>query len=298
MFDKNKFASILKKILENYNNQSEFARNSNIGRAYISRILNMHLDTPPKPSTLQGIANASRGITTYTELLSVCGYLPFQLNDTTSTSPLDVKLAEVIFKDNIHQLDQYELSEADFSYLTELLVYRKYDSNTMESKLSDFASNHSEAKTLYSMLIKINDSINDALANLNKNGYLYPIPIYKNNKHIDLFLATDIVDYTNYNIPVDMSFNNFFALLIDTDKMFPLLDINDIAIIQKSDELENGQIVAVYSITKECYLIGKLFKYENIIELSYLNSKSERFIINDIKFLGKVIKAENQSAFK
>ena len=88
MFDKNKFANILKKILEQYNNQNEFAHNSHIGRAYISRILNMHLSTPPKPSTLQGIADASKGITTYDELMGICGY---------------IDVIDNFFEDSLHQ---------------------------------------------------------------------------------------------------------------------------------------------------------------------------------------------------
>ena len=296
MFNKENFSDILNKINKEYPNMTEFAKVANFDRTYISKYIHQRLDNPPTPKILMGISNASKGITTYAELLNICGYLPFELND--SVSSLDNKLSEPIFKDSLYKLNEYELLENDLAYLTELLVNRKEDNSIIESKLNDFALKYPESKTLYTVLIEINDNINNALVNLNKNGYLYPIPIYKNNKHIDLFLTTDIVDYTNYNVPVDMSFNDFFALLIDTDKMFPLLDVNDIAIIQKSEELENGQIIAVYSTTKECCLIGKLFRYENIIELSYLNSKSEKFIVNDIKFLGKVIKSENQSAFK
>ena len=298
MFDKEKFSKIINTIVSyHYNNNiAEFARAVPFDRTYASKYLHQRLNTAPPPRTLQKITDASKGVTTYTELLNICGYLPFEINDNISS--LENKLSEAIFTNNLYKLNDFELSETDLAYLMELLVNRKDNNSAIESKLNNFALKYSESKTLYAVLIEINDNINNALINLNKNGYLYPIPTYKNNKHIDLFLATDIVNYTNYNVPVDMSFNDFFALLIDTDKMFPLLDVNDIAIIQKSKELENGQIVAVYSTTKECCLIGKLFRYENIIELSYLNSKSEKFIVNDIKFLGKVIKAENQSAFK
>lgn len=296
MFDQEKFSEILKKIKDSYGSISELANYTHQSRSYFSKYIHLRLNNPPTPKVLEKIANASKGLTTYTELLNICGYLPCELNDNVSS--LDNKLSEAIFKDNLYKLNEYNISETDLSYLMALLVDREDDNSTIESKLNDFALNYPNSKILYTILIEINDNINNALINLNKNGYLYPIPIYKNNKHIDLFLATDIVDYTNYNIPTDASFNDFFALLIDNDKMLPLLDVNDIAIIQKGENLENGQIVAVYSTTKECCLIGKLFKYENIIELSYLNSKSEKFIVNDIKFLGKVIKAENQSAFK
>ena len=263
MFEQEKFSNILKEITNSYGSISELANYTHQSRSYFSKYINLRLDKPPTPKVLEKIANASKGITTYTELLNICGYLPCEINDNVSS--LDYKLSESIFKDNLHKLSKYNLSDSDLSYITNLLVDRKDVNSVIESKLNDFASKYPEAKILYDTLIEINDNINSSLINLNKNGYLYPIPTYKNNKHIDLFLATDIVNYTNYNVPVDMSFNDFFALLIDTDKMFPLLDVNDIAIIQKSKELENGQIVAVYSTTKECCLIGILFRYENII---------------------------------
>ncbi len=297
MFDKNEFANILKKILEEYNNQNEFARNANIGRAYISRILNMHLDTPPKPSTLQGIADASKGISTYNELMQICGYIP--KNATRNLQSLDIQLSESIFNTHISLLNKYDLSDNDILELKKILIERDNTQSSIENQLNNFAMYHSaNAKELFASLIQINDEIENALINLHKNGYLYPIPVYRNTKNIDLLLVSDIVDYVNFSVPSFEEPNNYFALQISDDKMYPLLDVQDIAIIYKTNERINGQIVAAYSITKECCIIGKIFEYENIIELSYFNGKSEKFITNDLTILGKVIKAENQSAFK
>jgi len=296
MFDKEKFGYIIRKINDVYPTQYDFADISDVNRTYLSQYINKKLSAPPKPDILKKIANASKGITTYNELMQICGYIPQSINNSES---LDMQLSKNIFNSNIHLLDKYDLSDSDILELKKILIERDNNHSSIENQLNDFAiHSSSNAKELFATLININDDVSRALVNLHKNGYLYPIPVYRNTKNIDLLLVSNIVDYTNYNVPVDMSFNDFFALLIDTDKMFPLLDVNDIAIIQKVEDLENGQIVAVYSTTQERCLIGKLFKYENIIELSYLNSKSEKFIVNDIKFLGKVIKAENQSAFK
>lgn len=74
MFDKNKFAVILKNINETYNSQRDFAKKSEINRTYLSQYMNMKLEEPPKPKTLQKLANASNGITSYGELMDVCGY--------------------------------------------------------------------------------------------------------------------------------------------------------------------------------------------------------------------------------
>lgn len=75
MFDKFKFAEIIKNIKETYSSQEEFAKKSNIGRTYLSQYMNMKLEEPPKPKILQKLAENSNGITTYNELMSVCGYL-------------------------------------------------------------------------------------------------------------------------------------------------------------------------------------------------------------------------------
>ncbi len=75
MFDRNKFAQIIKNIKETYNSQEEFSQKSNIGRTYLSQYMNMKLKEPPKPKILEKLAKASNGITTYKELLDICGYL-------------------------------------------------------------------------------------------------------------------------------------------------------------------------------------------------------------------------------
>lgn len=74
MFDINKFSIILKNIKEKYSNQEEFAKMSGVGRTYISQYMNKKINTPPKPQLLEKIANASKGITTYDELMQICGY--------------------------------------------------------------------------------------------------------------------------------------------------------------------------------------------------------------------------------
>lgn len=292
MFNKEKFSIIIRNIKNIYDSQEEFSKNSNIGRTSLSQYMNCRLDKPPKPDILKKLSNASKGITTYYELMQVCGYVP----ESTSTNfkSLDTQLAESIFNNHISLLNKYDLSNSDILELKKILIERNEHDSSIESQLNNFAN----TKELFSTLININDEIDSALLNLHKNGYLYPIPVYKNTKNIDLFLVSDIVDYINFNIPSSQSAEDYFALLIDNDNMASLLGVNDIAIIHKEEDFINGQIVAAYSTTRERCIIGKLFKYDDIIEFSYLNAKSEKFIDKDIKFLGKVIRAEIKSAFE
>lgn len=74
-FNKTKFANILKEISEIYGSISAFANETISDRTYLSGFINMKLNNPPTPKVLQGIAKASKGITTYAELMQVCGYL-------------------------------------------------------------------------------------------------------------------------------------------------------------------------------------------------------------------------------
>lgn len=74
MFFKKEFADIIKKISNNYDNQRDFASKSGINRNYLSRYMNLKMDKPPKPAILLRLAEASCGLTTYEDLMRICGY--------------------------------------------------------------------------------------------------------------------------------------------------------------------------------------------------------------------------------
>lgn len=99
MFDKNKFAQIIKNIKETYNSQEEFSKKSGIGRTYLSQYMNMKLDEPPKPKILEKLANASNDIISYNELMNICGY-----TDANS-------LYKIFLEDNLKQTEDYYLKK-------------------------------------------------------------------------------------------------------------------------------------------------------------------------------------------
>lgn len=75
MFNKDLFSNILKKINNEYSSMTEFAKAASLDRSYISKYINKKLNNPPTPKILSGIANASKTLTTYDELMEICGYL-------------------------------------------------------------------------------------------------------------------------------------------------------------------------------------------------------------------------------
>lgn len=81
MFNKNKFALILKDIYSTFDNQREFADALHVNRAYLSQYMNMKLENPPTPKILSRIAKNAKGITNYKELMQICGYTDYITDD-------------------------------------------------------------------------------------------------------------------------------------------------------------------------------------------------------------------------
>ena len=84
MFDKLKFSQILNNINNTYDTMTEFSEKSGVNRTYLSQYINQKLDNPPSPKVLIKIATHSNGITTYTELMNVCGYTDSRLLELES----------------------------------------------------------------------------------------------------------------------------------------------------------------------------------------------------------------------
>nr|DAP18682.1 MAG TPA: Repressor protein CI [Caudoviricetes sp.] len=122
-----------------------------------------------------------------------------------------------------------------------------------------------------------------------------------------------LADYLNINvsdlIEGSCENNNYFEFISEDDAMFPILDTGDIALVYKQNKLDN-----ILTPNKGTYLI-KLAGKNTIrkIELSenkafytltamnayykVINIPTDK-LYNQIQIIGKVVKAENKSAFK
>jgi len=89
MFDKIKFSQILKNINETYDSQRDFSKKSGINRTYLSQYMNLKLKDPPKPKILEKLSQSSHGVTTYEELMNVCGYI--NINEKHNSIPVYAK---------------------------------------------------------------------------------------------------------------------------------------------------------------------------------------------------------------
>lgn len=240
MFDKNKFAHILKKINETYDNQTSFAKYSGVNRTYLSQYMNLKLDNPPTPKILLGISKASHSITTYNDLMQICGYLK------ESPSNNIAHIAQRVFDENFPLLDKYNLSAKQMMELQKILIERNEKDSSVESQINSFVEvttiedfeEDLSIKDLYNDLVSINNRIAAILDRYNQADYEYPIPLYNNisvkNYFID-FKNSDFNKYINLNINLqkmnELIF--YFALVASDNSMAPLLDVGDIAFIRE-----------------------------------------------------------------
>lgn len=223
MFNKEKFSEILKKIYNTFDNQREFANAAGVNRGYLSRYMNMKIINPPSPKILMNIANASKGITTYEELMSICGY--------------------TIVDKELHPINNSLNSSSESSFLV--------------------------------------------------------VPIFVANKNILIKTKDDVMLPTN----IDIS-KKYFGYRSSDDSMLPLLGIGDVAIVEKINTFKSGQTCLI-SLDNNSILIRKIIDFIDYIELHTafpygqpIKLTKEDIKIRNFTILGRIIKAENESAFK
>jgi len=107
MFNIKKFSEILQKIIVSYDSITDFSDASEVNRTYLSKYINMKLDSPPRPRILEKIADNSKNITTYDELMQVCGYTEETIEEVCSSTY--TKLNKICLHFATHPDDIYEI---------------------------------------------------------------------------------------------------------------------------------------------------------------------------------------------
>lgn len=167
MFDKKKFAQILKNISETYNNQRDFSKKSEINRTYLSQYMNMKLNKPPKPEILEKLANSSHGIVTYESLMVICGYTEFG-NLTSKTNEIIAYISEENYNGLKNTFDSLLLMDFSNEELKSIVnafasccqyIIDNYNNENSIKNISDFTFNLSDKEKkgfnlLYIYLLK------------------------------------------------------------------------------------------------------------------------------------------------
>ena len=288
MFNKNKFAHILKNINETYNSQRDFAKKSGINRTYLSQYMNMKLNEPPMPKILKKLAESSNGITTYEELMEICGY------------------TNNMFKNKILMLEKYKkeieslkLTNSEMEDFKNIVLYCE-SPNEFRSFFKKLPSSKSIlASNLYTDIM--NDVTNLSIIDLAKESIsmysnLYMCPVYGRIAAGQPNWAEECIEG---RIPIDPELMNIinpeecYFLKINGESMNKVIKNGAFALIRKTDWVENGEI-AVVLVNGFDATLKKITKQGNLVILEPMSTDpsftTQVYDKNtEIKVIGKYI---------
>lgn len=280
MFDQDKFSEIITKIKDYYGSISDFANAADVGRSYLSKYKNKRIPAPPTPKVLEKIAGASNGITNYDELMQICGYL------NANMSSKDI-MANNICKEYESKIDSLHIN-IDKNFIFELLIKQNEQNSTVLNQISNYIEVNyginSKTKILFNIIEEIDSKIKELVNNQTSIG-------------IPLFSISTVNMFKVGYFPFEENTNDYIAVKATTDKMLPLLGIDDIAVIHLQENIIDGQTLLLL-IDNSYYDIAKIFSEANICKLYFMNSKFEELELSRIKVIGEVVLCQNKSAFK
>lgn len=319
MFDKIKFAQIIKDISDTYTSQRDFAKKSEINRTYLSQYINMKLEEPPKPKLLKKLAKASNNITNYNELMNICGYSEdsliiesledmyheesrkiekelISIHLSKKESETYESILEIINNHDFFDMSQFEFDNKISSYLDPIDWLNQSSKNKIEKKLNLLMK--------YMKLPKIHAQQKNNISNLN-------ITVSQNNKFISQYYMCPVYgqisagqpNWAEENIegqlPIDPNLMNIidpeecFFLRVNGESMNKIIKNGAFALIHKQDIVNDGEI-AVVLVNGYDATLKKFTKQGDFIILEpQSNDKSFKSQVYDkttnIKILGKYI---------
>lgn len=291
MFNKEIFSKILSDIHGNYENMTEFAKAAAFDRSYISKYIHKRLDNPPSPKILERIANASKGITTYNELMFICGYTDQYQNKD------DYLESEDLFNSMMYKLNDAKLSTHELSQLKNICLHNTRNDEANMS-INEFINKFPE-KLQTKILNFYNEFLDKKFTRIrNKlaHGEYYRVPVYGQISAGQPNWAEECLE--GY-LPIDPELMNIinpeecFFLRVNGESMNKVIKNGAYALIRKQDIVENGEIAAVL-VNGNDATIKKFTRQKDLVVLEPMSDDiSFQTQIYDkstsIKILGKYI---------
>lgn len=223
-YNKEKFLNILDNLKNFFGSQNKMAEALGLSSSYITKIYDENTKNPPAPEYLQKIAANSKGITTYNELMKICGYIEnihsFDTDAFTRSNELKTEILSL-------EKDYSDLNLNDEEQ--KILENYKIQKENLQNEYSNLSNNDKSYqdmsatrdwymkendKILYSVLHTNSknirkDFISKALKILNridsKKSFIESYEVFLNNNNNTLMVAEDSAPYSTSNtikIPV------------------------------------------------------------------------------------------------
>ncbi|MGM0500916.1 MAG: LexA family protein [Bacillota bacterium] len=139
MFNKLKLGQLIEKALDN-RSTIQYAKDSNVNRTYISKIINEKLNNAPSPEILAKLAKNSRGHVSYQELMSAAGYLngielsEFSNNSNLAKVPIVQSLADDTFKPS--NINDYKIINEQDLNLSNPFFFKATDDSMVKTGIN------------------------------------------------------------------------------------------------------------------------------------------------------------------
>lgn len=297
MFNKEKFAQILKNINNTYISQRDFAQKSEINRTYLSQYMNMKIEKPPKPEILARLANASNGVTTYEELMAVCGHIKENDFDTYLLGMLGLTEQDLIEFDN--SLKEIGLSENEKeifqNIINKLDTTTQRNSNDTKLNINGYLENEPvetqskiiNALDLYRRYIKkiaefakIQSSRNNTQKSKQNSEYAIVFVYGSIPAGVPMECIEDIIDTEEISVDMLRGGKQYFGLRVKGNSMEPEYLDGDTLILEKSNDCESGSDCVVM-VNGYDGTFKRVYKNENGIILQPLNPEYEPLVFNN-----------------
>lgn len=280
MFNKNRFAQILKNISETFENQRDFSKKSEINRTYLSQYMNMKIDKPPKPEILKRIADNSKGVTTYEELMEICGYKEESLESYTYNSYNKLKKFETFLQEKENNEDVVNVDSV-------VQYFLKYI-NILKNNI------YEEGEDKYNTIF-LYDIFREKFIK-EDYGYVTGFMILYDD-FIKYLGKTDVVQVLNYTFLDWFKIENIYSILKNFNKI-ELLSYNceivklindNIDILEIEDKIRNYAnciSLALLSDSDNNNILSDFFKYkanEYIYSENNINNESTTMVAGDSK---------------
>lgn len=264
-YNKDKFLNILNKLKESFGSQNKMAEALGISSSYITKIYDENTKNPPAPEYLKKIADNSKGVTTYEELMEICGYLNFK---AFSNGFLETKIESKFntFKKilsnflNSNQIDEFytmlktRVFEADmnvndvkeidnFANKYKLSSENKCTLYVLAIDLLEYSTK--EISKLINFYNTVNTSTNQEILDKEIKNKTKKIPVVGTVAAGEPILAEqNIIDYEE--VPAnEFKDGEYFGLKIKGDSMFPRILEGDVVIVRQQNDCDNGKIAVV-----------------------------------------------------
>lgn len=300
-YNKDKFLSILNKLKESFGSQNKMAEALGISSSYITKIYDENTKNPPAPEYLKKIADNSKGITTYEELMKICGYINDDQKLDKIKSELLIKkhkIMEAVKKlklDNdeksflcyiIDKKEEVSKTYRDMINNNKIILAREYFyeeyKNIYDEVSKTKSKNIKKAIDLYDELDNINLDLNlcekENLSNKSYNKF----DIYQKNLKIPVLgsipagipieLIEDVIDYEDISEEMLKGGKEYFALKVKGTSMWPKYLDGDTIIVLKQDDCESGQD-AIVMVNGNDGTFKRVIKKDNGITLEPINQQ-------------------------